>query len=65
FVLPLLFLHQVPGLAAQEPRVNTPGLGLREAFDVYVQAVQAGDLDGLFTTVTEGDELFFVTASGE
>lgn len=60
-----LLLNPVHGLSGQEPRVNAPGLSLREAFDVYVQAVQAGDLDGLFTTVTERQEMFFVTASGE
>jgi len=64
-LLPLFALGHVPGLSGQEPRIDTQGLSLRDAFDVYVQAVQAGDLERLFTTVTEGDEMFFVTASGE
>ena len=40
-------------------------LSLREAFDAYVRSVQASDLEGLFETVTGGDEMFFLTSSGE
>jgi len=43
---------------------NQPGLSLRETFDVYVKAVQNSDLKGLFSTVTEGDDFFFLTSDG-
>jgi nitroreductase/ketosteroid isomerase-like protein len=43
---------------------NKPGLSLEEVFNLYVQAVQNSDLEGLFTTVTDGDDFYFLTADG-
>jgi len=43
---------------------NQPGLSLRETFDIYVKSVQNSDLKGLFTTVTDSDDFFFLTAGG-
>jgi 5,6-dimethylbenzimidazole synthase len=60
-----LVLTVAPGLSGQEFPANRPGLSLRETFDRYVRSVQAGDLEGLFTTVTDREEMFFLTASGK
>ncbi len=38
---------------------------LKEAFDDYVRAVQAGDLEGLFRTVTREEDMFFLTSTGQ
>jgi len=43
---------------------NRLGLSLRETFDIYVKSVQSSDLRGLFTTVTDSDDFFFLTADG-
>jgi nitroreductase/ketosteroid isomerase-like protein len=43
---------------------NRPGLSLKETFDTYVRAVQNSDLKGLFTTVTDNEEFFFLTSTG-
>ena len=43
---------------------NQPGLSLAGAFEVYVQAVQGADLEALFTTVTDREPFFFLTATG-
>jgi nitroreductase/ketosteroid isomerase-like protein len=43
---------------------NRRGLSLRETFQIYVEAVQASDLDLLFTTVTDSADFFFLTADG-
>jgi nitroreductase/ketosteroid isomerase-like protein len=63
----LLTLLVVQGAFAQsgdKPVENQPGLSLRETFDLYVKAVQNSDLKGLFTTVTDSDEFFFLAADG-
>lgn len=39
-------------------------MNLKETFEKYVTSIQNSDLDGLFSTVTEGDALTFLTASG-
>ncbi len=44
---------------------NQPGLSLRETFDIYVKSIQKSDLEGLFTTVTDGNDFFFLTADGK
>jgi nitroreductase/ketosteroid isomerase-like protein len=41
------------------------GLSLKETFELYVKSVQNSDLQGLFSTVTEGEEFFFVTSTGK
>ena len=67
-ILPLVWLLWFSGtdVLGQEARLrNQPGLSLGEAFEVYVRNVQRSDLEGLFTTVTAGDGLFFLTATGE
>jgi nitroreductase len=43
---------------------NHPGLDLKETFEVYVKSIQNSNLESLFTTVTNSDEFFFLTASG-
>jgi nitroreductase/ketosteroid isomerase-like protein len=43
---------------------NQPGLSLRETFDIYVKSVQNSDLKGLFSTVTDSNDFFFLTADG-
>jgi len=43
---------------------NQPGLSLKETFDIYVKSVQNSDLEGLFSTVTNSDDFFFLTADG-
>ena len=44
---------------------NRPGLSLRETFDLYVEAVQNSDLEGLFTVVSKSIDFFFLTARGK
>lgn len=44
---------------------NQSGLSLEETFDLYVHTIQNTDLEGLFTTVTDSDEFFFLTANGK
>ncbi|MGB7062765.1 MAG: nitroreductase family protein [Candidatus Zixiibacteriota bacterium] len=44
---------------------NRPGLSLKETFDIYVRSVQNSDLHGLFSTVTDEERFFFVTANGK
>ena len=44
---------------------NRPGLSLKETFDMYVQSVQNSDLKGLFTTVSDNKEFFFLTSTGK
>ncbi len=43
---------------------NQPERSLQQAFDRYVDAVQSGDLDALFSTVTDQDSMVFITAGG-
>jgi nitroreductase/ketosteroid isomerase-like protein len=43
---------------------NRPGLTVKETFDVYIEAIQKSDLEGLFTTVTADDKFFFLTSGG-
>jgi hypothetical protein len=43
---------------------NQPGLSLRQTFDIYVKSVQNPDLEGLFGTVTDSDDFFFLTSDG-
>jgi nitroreductase/ketosteroid isomerase-like protein len=45
--------------------VNRPGLSLRETFEIYVRSVQNSDLKGLFTTVTDNEDFFFLTSTGK
>lgn len=58
-LLPLIFCLQS---AASER--NRPGLSLEETFNLYVRAIQNSDLEGLFSTVTQGEDFFFLTADG-
>lgn len=44
---------------------NKPGLSLKETFEIYVNSVQNSDLKGLFTTVTDSDDFYFLTADGK
>lgn len=59
YLLGLTFFCSV--IASEE---NQPRLSLRETFDIYVKSVQNSDLKALFTTVTDGDDFFFLTADG-
>ena len=59
FVLTLIFITNQP--FAQ----NRPGMSLKETFDLYVESFQNSDLEGLFSTVTEGEEFTFLTSRGE
>jgi nitroreductase/ketosteroid isomerase-like protein len=43
---------------------NRSGLTLRETFDLYVQSIQASDIEALFTTVTDRDSMVFIDARG-
>ena len=43
---------------------NQSGLSLGETFDIYVKSIQKSDLKALFTTVTDSDDFFFLTADG-
>ena len=43
---------------------NRPGLTLEETFNLYVTSVQNSDLGALFSTVTEKESFFFLTAQG-
>jgi nitroreductase/ketosteroid isomerase-like protein len=62
-LIPLLLVAAFP---AEAPRpAGPPPSSLREAFDNYVRAVQAGDLEGLFRTVTGGEDMFFLTSTGQ
>ncbi len=54
-----LFTGMDAPLAAEPPPDS-----LRGAFDAYVSAVQGADIDALFEVVTEGEDFFFITASG-
>ncbi len=61
-----LFLVQAAfGQSGGKITENRPGLSLQETFDLYVRAVQNSDLGGLFSTVTEGDDFYFLTADGK
>ncbi len=44
---------------------NRPGLSLKETFDLYVQAIHNSDLKSLFTTVSNGQDFFFLTSTGK
>jgi len=44
---------------------NRPGLSLKETFSVYIRAIHNSDLKSLFTTVTDGHDLFFLTSTGK
>lgn len=44
---------------------NRPGLSLKETFDIYVRAVQSSDLEGLFSTVTDSEDILFLTSRGQ
>jgi nitroreductase/ketosteroid isomerase-like protein len=44
---------------------NKPGLSLKETFHLYVRTVQNSDLAGMFTTVSDSDDFFFLTADGK
>jgi nitroreductase/ketosteroid isomerase-like protein len=59
FVLLLIFITNQP--FAQ----NRPGMSLKETFDLYVKSFQNSDLEGLFSTVTHGEEFTFLTSRGE
>ena len=59
-----LILVSIPCFLFSASR-NRPGLSLRETFDIYVRAVQASDLEILFTTVTDQEKFFFLTSQGE
>src|SRR4030042_5684802 len=56
-----LVILQIP-LASQSG--NRPGMSLRETFDLYVKSVQNSDLEGLFSTVSDKAEFFFLTSGG-
>jgi nitroreductase/ketosteroid isomerase-like protein len=43
---------------------SQPGLSLEDTFNLYVRAVQNSDLEGLFSTVTDSEDFFFLTADG-
>ena len=44
---------------------NKPGLTLKETFTIYVQSIQNSDLKGLFSTVSDSKEFFFLTSAGK
>ncbi|NHJ02304.1 MAG: hypothetical protein EAX86_09235 [Candidatus Heimdallarchaeota archaeon] len=46
------------------PQENHPSLSLKEVFSLYVDAVQKADLQRLFTTVTDKEDFFFISARG-
>ncbi len=58
-LLPLAFHYS--GKASGK---NQPGLSLEDTFNLYVRAVQSSDLEGLFSTVTDTEDFFFLTADG-
>jgi len=62
-LLSILLTPPLPGTSVQDPGEGEPAL--RDAFHRYVEAVQGGDLKGLFETVTGSEEMFFLTSSGE
>jgi len=47
------------------PFQNKPGLSLRETFDIYVKSCQNSDLENLFSTVTDNEDFYFLTSTGE
>lgn len=58
-LIAFFFSNNLSGLAQ-----NRPGLTVKETFDVYIEAIQKSDLEGLFTTVTADDKFFFLTSGG-
>lgn len=44
---------------------NRAGLSLKETFKIYIKSVQNSDLEGLFSTITDKDDFFFLTAKGK
>jgi len=60
FLVFFSFLTQL--FAADE---NRPGLSLKETFELYVQAIHNSDLKTLFTTVSNGQDFFFLTSTGK
>jgi nitroreductase/ketosteroid isomerase-like protein len=65
FLLAFLLVQGALAQSGDEPIENRPGLSLRETFDLYIRAVQNSDLKGLFTTVTDSEGFFFLTADGK
>ena len=59
----LFFFSFFTHLAAADE--NRPGLSLKATFDLYVQAIHNSDLKSLFTTVTDGQDFFFLTSTGK
>lgn len=44
---------------------NSPDLSLRQVFDLYVRSIQSSDLEALFTTVTDNDNMTFIDSRGK
>ncbi|MGD2245779.1 MAG: nitroreductase family protein [Candidatus Aminicenantes bacterium] len=51
-----------PPAAGEE---NRPGLSLEQTFWIYVRSIHNSDLESLFTTVTEGEDFYFLTSRGQ
>jgi nitroreductase/ketosteroid isomerase-like protein len=64
FFLTFLLVLTTFAQAGEEITRNRPGLSLKETFDLYVRSIHNSDLEGLFTTVTDSDDFFFLTADG-
>lgn len=62
--LSFFFVLTTLAQAGEEITRNRPGLSLRETFDLYVRTIENSDLEALFTTVTDGDDFFFLTSDG-
>ena len=60
-----LFMPSALVRSGEEVAMNHPGLTLRETFDLYVRSIDQADLDALFSTVTDGDDFFFLNPKGE
>jgi nitroreductase/ketosteroid isomerase-like protein len=61
----LIFAMALQAFPNEKDLRNRPGLSVKETFEIYVKSVQNSDLGGLFSTVTDGDRLMFLTTRGE
>ncbi|RKX20473.1 MAG: hypothetical protein DRP26_01605 [Candidatus Zixiibacteriota bacterium] len=65
FCFVFLFSSVTASYSGNTPIRNQSGLSIKETFNLYVKAVQNSNLEGLFTTVTDSDDFFFLTANGK
>lgn len=64
FLTPFLVLTAL-AQAGDEITRNRSGLSLKETFDLYLRSIHNSDLEGLFSTVSDSDDFFFLASNGK